>query len=193
MTITIKNHPGFGVSAEYCIERARGSEQARAESFERCDTDGFLSQWASGIGASEWRLKASVIENGGYAEFQVLVDREGTIVSDRTFTNDYGTSWLIFDEHQNRLGRKYIPHDGSHITVNERGYALTWDGEEDYKPRRSRVQKKLGLRQEHRQAQAWVCIMGGGKGLAGAATCSAGSFPLRDENKRLQYRSQGGE
>lgn len=190
--IKIENHPGFGLAAEECRERAKGCYRRRSESFERCDTDGFVSQWASGIAADEWDLKAGLIENGGYAEFTVLVDAHGVIVADRAFTNQWGTSWLIFDEHQNRLGRKFIPNDGSHMKVNERGYTLNWDGEEDYKPKRSRVQKRMGLHQETRHAQAWVCVMGGGgKGLGGAAGCYAGSFPLRDENKRLRIREQG--
>jgi hypothetical protein len=186
--IAIENHPGFGITAEYCLANARDCEVRRVESFERSDTDGFLSQWAGGLTASKWRLKAGIIQNGGYAEFTVLVDSGGTVVSDRTFTNQYGTSWIVMDEHQGRVGRKFIPHDGSHIETNERGYTFYEDGEEGYKPSRSRVQKRLGLRQERRQAQAWVCVTGSGKGLSGAASCGVECFPLRDDEKRMKLR-----
>lgn len=39
-------------SSPKSTERQRnGSARAATESFERCDTDGFLSQWASGLTA----------------------------------------------------------------------------------------------------------------------------------------------
>jgi len=172
--IKMKDHPGYGMTVEFCQEQAYGKRKAKRDSFERCDTDGFVSQWASGIGAAQWELKAAVVRDGGYAPFQVLVDSDGVVVSCRNFTNDYGTAWLVRDEHQARIGRTFIPADGSHREGSRR---------------RSRIQKNLGLRQELRDARAWVCIAGGGgRGLSGAASCYADTFPLRDDNKRLQFR-----
>lgn len=165
MSISIQDHPGFGLTTAQCITNAQEAEDAREESFRRCDSDGFLSQYASNISAHVWREKASIIENQGFARFVVLVDSEGTIVADRSFSNQYGTSWIVFDEHQDRLGRKFIPYDGSHVEGQNLG--------------KSRIQKRLGLRQQFRQAQAWVCVK----------DSTAHAFPLRDENKRLQFRS----
>ena len=63
-------------AAEYRAEAAR-HEQDAIDSFDRCDTDGFLSQWASGICAQKARLAAQIAENGGMAEFPALFDLEG--------------------------------------------------------------------------------------------------------------------
>jgi len=171
--ITIKNHPGYGISLESVLSSAGLCEQHRIESILRSDTDGFLSQWASERAGCKYRLKARIIQNGGFSQFTVLVDSEGTVVADFCFTNQYGTSWIIFDAHQKRIGRKFIPADGSHIETNKRGYTVYADGEEGYKPTRSRVQKKLKLIQESRQALAWV---------------SDEVYPLRDSRKRLQFK-----
>jgi hypothetical protein len=164
MSISIQNHPGFGLTVAQCIANAEEAENVRAESFRRCDTDGFLSQYASNITAAVWREKASIIENQGFARFVVLVDSEGTIVADRSFSNQYGTSWIVFDEHQDRLGRKFIPYDGSHVEGQNLG--------------KSRIQKRLGLRQEFKEAEAWICVK----------DSTAHAFALRDENKRLKLR-----
>ena len=170
--IKIKDHPGYGLTVEACTANAKQANEDRIESFRRCDTDGFLSQYASNISAHVWQEKASIVHNGGYSEFVVLVDSDGTVVSDRSFTNKYGTSWLIFDEHQDRLGRKWVPYDGSHVEIDQ-------DHEgEFFVSDRSRIQKKLGLTQELRQAQAWVCVK----------QSTAHAFPLRDNQKRLQMR-----
>ena len=48
---------------------AEDAEQQSADSFERCDTDGFLSQWASGLTAQKYRLQANIEDNGGAAWF----------------------------------------------------------------------------------------------------------------------------
>lgn len=50
------------------------------ESFERSDTDGFMSQWASSVTAAQKRLEAEIIENGGKAMFPALFDLDGNLV-----------------------------------------------------------------------------------------------------------------
>lgn len=52
-----------------------------AESWERSDTDGFLSQWASGINARERDLAAEIADNGGRAQFPALFDLDGNLVA----------------------------------------------------------------------------------------------------------------
>jgi hypothetical protein len=54
--------------------------QDAEDSFDRCDTDGFLSQWASGISADRLRLAAEIKDNGGVWSFPVLFDLEGNRV-----------------------------------------------------------------------------------------------------------------
>jgi hypothetical protein len=52
-------------------------EQERHESFERSDTDGFPSQWASGLTAQWHRLATEIADLGGRHEFPALFDGEG--------------------------------------------------------------------------------------------------------------------
>jgi hypothetical protein len=58
-------------------QEARGHDKSAQESFDRCDTDGFLSQWASGITAQQLRLEASIRENGGTDQFMGLFTIDG--------------------------------------------------------------------------------------------------------------------
>jgi hypothetical protein len=59
--------------------RAREREE---ESFQRCDTDGFLSQWALGIGAQERERQATLQDNGCLVIRPALADIEtGEIVA----------------------------------------------------------------------------------------------------------------
>jgi hypothetical protein len=62
-------------------EAAAKCRRDAAESWERSDTDGFVSQWASGVTAREYELKAQIAENGGRAEFPALFDLDGNLVA----------------------------------------------------------------------------------------------------------------
>lgn len=75
-------------------EAAQHTQDA-AESFERCDTDGFMSQWASGMMAEEKRLQASIQDNGGKAEFLALFDLNGNLVPAKYIETRYGWAWGI--------------------------------------------------------------------------------------------------
>jgi hypothetical protein len=85
-------------AAELRAEAAQ-HEQNAAESFDRCDTDGFVSQWASGINAQVARRQADIVENGGVWTFRRvrLADAEtGEIVADaRRVKTRYGLKWRI--------------------------------------------------------------------------------------------------
>jgi hypothetical protein len=66
------------------------------ESFERCDTDGFLSQWASGQMANLRRTQATLAEHGDTWTFArtILTRADGSIVDDaREVTTRYGQRW----------------------------------------------------------------------------------------------------
>ena len=54
--------------------RAKAAQHAqdREGSFDRCDTDGYLSQWASGLSADLCRLQATLAEQNGTAAFRFL-------------------------------------------------------------------------------------------------------------------------
>ncbi len=68
------------------------------ESFERCDTDGFLSQWASGITGERKRLQASILENDGMAEIACLVDADDRIAPARWIETRFGGCYALFED-----------------------------------------------------------------------------------------------
>ena len=79
-------------------------EQDAADSFERCDTDGFLSQWASGLNAAEKRLQAEIVENGGRADVPALFDLDGNLIPAKLIDTRFGTSWGIFSSWESLNG-----------------------------------------------------------------------------------------
>lgn len=59
---------------------AQAHAAAENESFDRCDTDGFLTQWSHGILGQVEQRKAEIAANGGFAEFPALFDLNGELV-----------------------------------------------------------------------------------------------------------------
>jgi len=132
--------------------------QKAEESFDRCDTDGFLSQWAHGITAQKKQLQAEIEEAGGKAEFAALFEGERRVDA-RLIHGRYGLVWILSDEEEDRFGRKFIPFDDSHRDPTE----YTWVRS------RSHVQLGLRLHQEMEWAPAKAVIKGEGTGLSGNA------------------------
>lgn len=75
---------------------AADHEREAHDSFERSDTDGALSQWASGINAAKERALANLAEAGGMADFRALLDLDGNLVPARIISTTYGSRWAIF-------------------------------------------------------------------------------------------------
>ena len=109
---------------------------ASYESFERCDTDGFMSQWAHDIMAQVNRKKAEIVENGNMAVFGGLYDGDRRVMA-KVIDTKFGASWLLSDDEAAKYGRKFVP-----IGIN------------------SRVQKQLGLSECNEMAPAWVTTGG---------------------------------
>lgn len=120
---------------QYREAAAKNFDRAQ-ESFERCDTDGFLSQWASDLNGRTNLLKAEVIENGGKATFVGLYEGSRRVAAKEIQTN-YGTTWILSDEEASKFGRKFVPI-GS----------------------KSRIQKQLGLTERDEEDSAWVTTTG---------------------------------
>jgi hypothetical protein len=168
-------------SAEQLAEIAKlDSEGRRAlemkeESFQRCDTDGFLSQWAHGITADLNREKVKLLKTGGYHQFPVLCDADGNVVASKvyrfadTFRPDQWNApkvrrWRLPDDLAAKAGRKWIPVAG-------------------YKA--SRVQKQLGFHEELRWFPAIAKITTGGRkstGLSGCANAFVAVFKVGEED-----------
>lgn len=103
-------------------EKAAAHDAEAHASFERCDTDGALSQWASGLNARVARLQADIVENGGLAEFTALFDLDGNWVRAKRINGRYGTCWMILDENGDATGQ-FAPFAPSRkSTLEKRGY-----------------------------------------------------------------------
>ena len=99
--------------------------QEREASFERCDTDGFLSQWASGLSAQLADRQADIVESGGKSWFNILVNAEtGEWVPSKLIDARYGTTWAILDRETGRFTGEFVkafPRRRS--TMTKKGYA----------------------------------------------------------------------
>lgn len=132
------------------IERHKAKKaaalKARQESWERSDTDGFLSQWASGITANEEQLAVEIAENGGAALFPALVRASDLKrIRAKLIETRYGTRWAVCDE-QGQFTGVFLPHGDN-----------------------SRKLRKLGLVIAMEWAPAKATIKGSGTGLSGTA------------------------
>lgn len=136
-------------------ERADAHERKAQESFERCDTDGFVSQWASGISAQVDRLEADIRENGGMATFPALL-RDGELVPAVIIDTRYGSRWGVFAsaEEANSYGGTIIEW----VPMGERALA----------------KRGYTMGRVLRPAFAEVKAPKGARGLSGAASAFAG-------------------
>lgn len=102
--------------------QASAHEQEKVDSFERCDTDGFLSQWAHGCLAAEKRFAAEIADNGGVWTFPVLLTLEGEFVPAIPIRAKYGMCWMLLDADGNSLGQ-FVPYRPKRAdTLGKRGY-----------------------------------------------------------------------
>lgn len=153
--------PPEKTAAEY-REEAKKLAQAREESWERSDTDGFLTQWACGLGSSLASRRAEIKENGGKWTFQGLYRRaDGARIRAKMIDGKYGPCWAICDEHSQFTGQFFsCSYENSH---------------------RSKLWK-AGLEQREEEAPAWADMDGEGYGLSGRAWVSTyridGGYPL---------------
>ncbi|KAA9379666.1 hypothetical protein F5972_08415 [Microbispora cellulosiformans] len=86
------------------------AEDAKAQrSYEDCDTDGFVSQWAHGVVAQELRLQASIEEAGGKALFPALFDTAGRLVPAKLMSGQWGVYFALLDERGRITGTWFTP------------------------------------------------------------------------------------
>lgn len=95
--------------AEVWREMARDCARRERESFERCDTDGYLSQWAMSVTARLYGEIARVAERGGVWDFEMLADANGDVIEGaREYRTRYGWAWRLPD------GRWFNPSRDRH-------------------------------------------------------------------------------
>jgi hypothetical protein len=108
--------------------RSRQAATNKEESFERCDTDGFLSQWAEGLASDKYRMEAEIARNGGLACFEVLVNAAtGELVSTKLFRfpNRFAhwkttSTWLV----SNMPGVKWVTNFVNRNQFSKKGLEL---------------------------------------------------------------------
>lgn len=102
--------------------KARQHERDARESFERSDTDGALSQWASGISARQCDLQARIDDNGGLHEFPALFTTDGEWVPAKIVDGRFGPCWMLLDADGNATG-EFAPYRPKRATtLTKRGY-----------------------------------------------------------------------
>jgi hypothetical protein len=131
-------------------EGRKGRQDAH-DSFERCDTDGFLSQWASGINAQLDDAKARILEAGGTAEFPGLFFKaSGLRAKAKKIAGKFGPCWAFVDEAGNFTGEFLGDARGPRSKLTKAGFEVRYE-----------------------RAPAWAKISApaGARGLGGAASC----------------------
>ena len=143
-----------GKTPDEIREMARASRRESIASFERSDTDGFLSQWASDIMSSVLYLEADIVENGGMAKFLALFDLDGNFVPAREIQTRYGTRWMVLDSDGKSTG-EFLP----------------------YLPARRDTLAKRGFVEGFVLRPAYAGTAGSGRGLSGACSVHAVAIP----------------
>jgi hypothetical protein len=95
-------------TAERYREMAKECRQGSAESWERSDTDGFMSQWASDTMAREYDMLASLVEDGGMIETRALFTLDGKIASVEEREGQFGAYWVLNHEAARAYGKKFF-------------------------------------------------------------------------------------
>lgn len=72
---------------------ATAHAQAAHDSWERSDTDGFLSQHVSGLSSDKARLQGEIDDNGSRARFVALADLDGNLVAAKPISTRYGMAY----------------------------------------------------------------------------------------------------
>jgi hypothetical protein len=159
-----------GRTAAEWREASAASYRAREESWERSDTDGFVSQWASGLTGQLNEAKAILAENDGMTETRALFNLDGTVASVHNGWGQYGEWWLLNDESAARFGKKFFAP--SKANTAEKRY---------------NADKKKGFTIGTVCVKGYATTAGGGKGMSGATGVYVATFPVVEELKAGNY------
>ena len=93
--------------------QAETYDQEALASFERCDTDGALSQWGLRMNADLNRLKARIFQNGGVSTFTGLYQGDRRVKA-RIIDTKFGIAWLLHEDEADLIaarGKPFLPTD----------------------------------------------------------------------------------
>lgn len=82
--------------ADELRKQAEEAHQRSIDSFDRCDTDGFLSQWASDCSARLLLEEADLAENNYLWGFATLGDKDGKLVPNKEIATKFGYAYAVF-------------------------------------------------------------------------------------------------
>lgn len=135
-------------------EMAGGNRRRSAESFERCDTDGFLTQHTSDLFADLYDTCASIAEEGGTAEVDAFFDlKTGEELDAKIYPTRFGSAWRVVRP----------------------GGDVVWVG---LLAKPGTLQKK-GVEIRKVRRPVFVCIEGRGRGLSGTTWVEVKPFTRR--------------
>lgn len=154
----------MNTTAEQHRAKAAAHDAAAATSFDRCDTDGFLSQWADGINARLESAKAELAEQGGTFEYICLFTTDGDVASTKQVRSRYGYGWLLNDAAAERYGRRFFNESSATDPA-----------------RRHAANARKGFTLGSIRVRGYAATVGGGTGLAGAASVGVAILPVVDD------------
>jgi len=155
-----------GLTPEQWREKAKGSRQSAADSWERSDTDGFMSQWASGLMASEYELKAQLAEAGGLTTTRALFFAGTDKVASTHFAQgQWGGYWVLNDEAAAQFGKRFLNESKASTGEKQRAAMV-----------------KKGFTVGRVRVKGYVAMYG-----ANAVSVRAGTFPDIDALKAGEY------
>jgi hypothetical protein len=131
---------------------AAAARKRAADSFERCDTDGCVSQWANDTSALLYDRLAALAEAGWVAHFKHLYTLDGERVNAKAIRTRYGLAWAVMDDAGQFTG-EFLDYHLKPKTLAKKGYE---------------IREEL--------APAYAELRGSGKGLAGAMSVRVVTF-----------------
>lgn len=141
---------------------ARESYKRREESWERSDTDGFLSQWASDMTGRKYNAMADLKENGGMVEVRALFDAEtGEVASTHSDWGQWGPYWVLNDKATEKYGKRFFSESKANTSA-----------------KRHATHKAKGFTIGRIKVKGYVTIAGSGTGLSGAANAYVTTLPV---------------
>lgn len=119
--------PGAPAPEVAACERAAADRHYadREESFARCDTDGFLSQWASDRLGDEARKREHIARHGGMDKFPGLfIAATGERVRAKMTATRFGSAWALCDASGKFTGEFFSDNRGTRGALAKHGLVV---------------------------------------------------------------------
>jgi len=95
----------------------------RNESFDRCDTDGFVSQYFDGVASNVSSRQATIERQGGQDVFCALFDLDGRRLNAELRDGQWGQYWLLKGNDRPASGKPFVTaFPARESTLRKKGY-----------------------------------------------------------------------